>query len=908
MIEASYFLKDTEIYQSENLIDNPKISVVLPTYCRGDNGLLSRSIESVLNQSFRELELIIVDDGSIDKTRSVVMEYLSMDNRIVYIRNNVNSGLPALRVNQGILHSRGKYIAYQFDDDQWYSDAMQVLFNSISKFDEPCLVYGKCKFVDLLSKHEIIFGEKFNFNMLRLTNTIANNTVLHHRQIAFDYGGYEMHVSMKRLCDWDLWLRWSEKISIHHVDHIVSLVEGNQIDSLGRTAVLDQSILKYLQTKNDERNYQLRVDNTEYCIVDSIEIVDKPSLKELLYVEHLLPWYRNKLEISDQFEPISVRKETIVVVIQDYNGTTNIMITNFVKFLKNKFNTMFVSINHLDHRLIDYADVVILQRLTIITPELKRLINKKPTIYLMDDNLLELYTLPREEFKIFEPNTENYKVIVNYLKSSDLILTPNKNLTHKIKNYNENIFQIPTNILGEKLNDFSPRNGKLKVAWIGYESREEELVIFSEDIDEIAKSLSDEVEFYFIGSIPLKNVDQSKYKFINRIDDYEEYLLALKDHSFDIIVSVIENSSFKNSKSPIKFLETTASGALGIYSNEIVYEMISDTVTGFMISNKPGELIKKVREILQLDNEKLLEIHKNALDIVKNEYTTESNFYKFIQMIELVKFNYSTSNRKVAYVVGENFNPEQLKEITRLGIEPILMLGKKLSQDIIKLAVDNNWDYYSCNIEEIVQIASNNRVGLIHDFTNNDLIQWYCYRESLPYLQNNSFETLCSIEGVRGKEIYSLLLKLYTQHINRFNNKFEDEYTTRTHSSKEAVNKLISIPLNENKIQIYSKDLTLTFTCLGDTLAGIRVNNLDILHGLEMSFELRTPNRGSMVLRTFNHYFDQNNGNSYQEILFDKPIYQAKNIDFLISIKTNKTSRITKDHVKLMGMEAIYQF
>ena len=105
-VKVKEFIKNEVIYSSDNLIKNPIVSIILPTYCRGDNGLLKRSIKSILEQEFTDWELIIVDDGSIDSTKDIVKSFMKQDNRIVYIRNEINSGLPAIRVNQGILHAR----------------------------------------------------------------------------------------------------------------------------------------------------------------------------------------------------------------------------------------------------------------------------------------------------------------------------------------------------------------------------------------------------------------------------------------------------------------------------------------------------------------------------------------------------------------------------------------------------------------------------------------------------------------------------------------------------------------------------------------------------------------------------------------------------------------------------------
>lgn len=132
-MKVKEFIKDEVIYKSINLIESPIVSIILPTYCRGDNGLLERAIKSVINQSFTNWELIIVDDGSKDNTREIIEELMKKDNRVVYIRNEFNSGLPALRVNQGIIKARGKYIAYQFDDDEWYENMLQDLYNEIKK-------------------------------------------------------------------------------------------------------------------------------------------------------------------------------------------------------------------------------------------------------------------------------------------------------------------------------------------------------------------------------------------------------------------------------------------------------------------------------------------------------------------------------------------------------------------------------------------------------------------------------------------------------------------------------------------------------------------------------------------------------------------------------------------------------
>ena len=264
-MKVKEFIKGEVISTSSKLIDNPKISIVLPTYCRGDNGLLERSISSVLNQSFKEFELIIVDDGSKDSTREVVGKFLKNDNRIVYIRNEENSTLPALRVNQGLLHARGRYIAYQFDDDRWYEDALETLYNEIIKYKELVLVYGKAKYIDTINNREGILGIRFNNQIFDRGNIIPNNAVLHSKELLYLYGTYDCSKDMRRLNDWELWRRWSKKIPMIYINKVISIVEARRSGSLAVNYSLN--LLRAKEEK--EHIYQLlKLDNIEEYDID----------------------------------------------------------------------------------------------------------------------------------------------------------------------------------------------------------------------------------------------------------------------------------------------------------------------------------------------------------------------------------------------------------------------------------------------------------------------------------------------------------------------------------------------------------------------------------------------------------------------------------------------------------------
>ncbi|MEJ2618564.1 MAG: glycosyltransferase family 2 protein, partial [Ignavibacteriaceae bacterium] len=100
--------------------ENPFISVVIPTYNRA--GLLKKAVESVLAQTYRNIEVVIVDDGSTDNTKEVIRSF--NDNRIVFIEHSNNRGGTAAR-NTGIKSSKGSWRAFLDSDDIWLETKLE---------------------------------------------------------------------------------------------------------------------------------------------------------------------------------------------------------------------------------------------------------------------------------------------------------------------------------------------------------------------------------------------------------------------------------------------------------------------------------------------------------------------------------------------------------------------------------------------------------------------------------------------------------------------------------------------------------------------------------------------------------------------------------------------------------------
>lgn len=138
---------------------NKKISVIIPTYNRIEH--LKQCIESILVQTYKEFELIVVDDCSTENVQEVINLY--KDSRIIYLRNSKNSGAGYSRKN-GYLHATGEYIIF-CDDDDYYTDN-SLFENAIKIFENKEINLICCNSYKKYEKENIKELSKLNFESM----------------------------------------------------------------------------------------------------------------------------------------------------------------------------------------------------------------------------------------------------------------------------------------------------------------------------------------------------------------------------------------------------------------------------------------------------------------------------------------------------------------------------------------------------------------------------------------------------------------------------------------------------------------------------------------------------------------------------------------------------------------------
>lgn len=213
------------------------VSVIMPTYNTGS--ILTESIDSILNQTYKNLELIITDDKSDDETTlSILRSYILKDDRVKVFFLDENKGTGYAR-NNSIKNAQGQYIAFCDSDDKWFPDKLerQVYF---LKQKGCCLTYSSYIICDQQNKEKgiVISPKKVTFNMMKRDNKIGCLTLLYDTQ---QYGKFYFPLLRKRQ-DWALILTILKKSGVAYgIQKPLASYRIRQ-DSLSRNKI---SLIKY---------------------------------------------------------------------------------------------------------------------------------------------------------------------------------------------------------------------------------------------------------------------------------------------------------------------------------------------------------------------------------------------------------------------------------------------------------------------------------------------------------------------------------------------------------------------------------------------------------------------------------------------------------------------------------------
>lgn len=195
------------------------VSVIIPTYNRAQ--LISETIDSVLNQTYKRVEIIIIDDGSTDKTEEVVKK--KNDERIKYFKFG-HSGLPAVARNQGLKLAKGEYVSFLDSDDLWYPQKLKRCLKELESGVD--LVSHGMRYIkdgkywkDVMCGPARMAGYS---NLLYNGNCIAISATVIRKECLERVFGFDENPAIVSAEDYDLWLKLAKgKILIFFINDVL---------------------------------------------------------------------------------------------------------------------------------------------------------------------------------------------------------------------------------------------------------------------------------------------------------------------------------------------------------------------------------------------------------------------------------------------------------------------------------------------------------------------------------------------------------------------------------------------------------------------------------------------------------------------------------------------------------------
>lgn len=190
-----------------SLPSNPLVSVVIATY--NNRNLLDRTVQNILQQTYSNMELIVVDDGSTDGTRDLMVEMATRDSRLRYVYQ-MNQERGAAR-NRGIREARGEYVAFIDQDDLWHPTKLERQI--LALLEEPSVDCCYCLRGVLHHDGRETYDQEplppdgDIFEPLLYRCFVGSMTPIIRRSCFDRVGGFCEDRRLACFCDWELWTR-----------------------------------------------------------------------------------------------------------------------------------------------------------------------------------------------------------------------------------------------------------------------------------------------------------------------------------------------------------------------------------------------------------------------------------------------------------------------------------------------------------------------------------------------------------------------------------------------------------------------------------------------------------------------------------------------------------------------------
>ena len=346
-------------YLSKLALNNVEslVSVIMPVYNRIDT--VKDAVDSVLQQSYNNIELIVVDDGSDDGSKEL-LENIE-DHRIVLLTNENCKGVSAAR-NKGLEAANGKYIAYLDSDNLWDSRYVASMVGAFLKLPDAQAVYsGQLLYNGNDTKPFAVRFGSFNRSLLTNRNYIDLNSFCHTKELYKRIGGFDE--TLQRLVDYDLIMRMAETGEIYSVPVLLSHYYFDKAENTITKTSGFTSYLEAVKDKRRERQEKIEINEAKVPIQHKVSIIipSYQALEDITdCIESLLKVNENKL-----MEIVVVDNASHQPVV-DY--LTKLADEGTIKLIKNDINYGFTyAVNQGIEAAENGNDIVIMNNDALLT-------------------------------------------------------------------------------------------------------------------------------------------------------------------------------------------------------------------------------------------------------------------------------------------------------------------------------------------------------------------------------------------------------------------------------------------------------------------------------------------------------------------------------------------------------------
>lgn len=256
----------------------PLVSIIIPGYNRAE--YIAETIESVLAQTYRNIEIIVVDDGSTDNTKEIVAEYLP---KVQYIWQE-NSERGASR-NHGLRLAKGEFISFLDSDDLWLpnkiEEDLEFLDNSSAVgviYTDICLIDAKGNYLKLIKRKG--FRGKVTEKLLE-DNFVSIGAHLSRTQLIREIGGFREERQLSGSEDWEMWVRLSTVTDFAYLPKATTKIRTHEANTMSNAGGMNNSMdyaleifrnSKYLTAKQKKilsktKAYVSLINAINYCSV-----------------------------------------------------------------------------------------------------------------------------------------------------------------------------------------------------------------------------------------------------------------------------------------------------------------------------------------------------------------------------------------------------------------------------------------------------------------------------------------------------------------------------------------------------------------------------------------------------------------------------------------------------------------